>query len=70
MCYSMTEGNEDLTRHAGIVTMNQSNILREFDLSESEAVGNKSDAASLTTSSSTRLLTVCLIPSCHGHTGS
>ena len=60
--FSMTEGNEDPTRHAGVVTMNLSNILREFDLNESEAVSNKSDTAALTTSS-TRLLTYCLFKS-------
>ena len=47
----MTEAVEDVTRHLGIVTLNVPSILREFDLSESEAAASKLDTASSATSS-------------------
>ena len=50
-CCSMTEANEDITRHVGVVTLNTPSILREFDLSESESTVNKLDAATSATRS-------------------
>ena len=53
-CFSLTEANEDITRHVGVVTLNAPSILREFDLSESESAVSKLDAAT----SAARLLIV------------
>jgi len=49
--FSMTEAVEDVTRHVGIVALNTSSILREFDLSENEVAASKIDAASSASSS-------------------
>jgi len=43
----MTEMGEDVSRHAGVVTLSTPSILREFDLSESESAASKLDTSSL-----------------------
>jgi len=47
----LTEAVEDVSRHVGIVSLNVPSILREFDLSESEAAASRLDATSSASSS-------------------